>query len=135
MTRKEYLDKAAGMLRHFWDRWDNILVPPLDIRVEDPTGKGVAKVYTAECYPMGDDGKCRILMSPRIREARYAVAVLGHEMIHAADDCISGHGRGFQKIAKAVGYGKGRLSLPHALKAQNRITDILHILGEEYPTA
>lgn len=58
-----------------------------------------------ECWPSWtrDDGVPHIVISQSITDALTILAVLVHELIHASDDCRSGHGPWFRAWARAVG--------------------------------
>jgi hypothetical protein len=42
-------------------------------------------------------------VSPEIGDPIEALAILVHELVHAVDDCVSGHRGPFKKLATAVG--------------------------------
>mgnify|MGYP003109789586 FL=1 len=44
-----------------------------------------------------------IFVSPVVEDSMRVLDILAHEMIHAIDDCKSGHKGTFRKIAKAIG--------------------------------
>ncbi len=58
-----------------------------------------------ECWPSRtrDDGVPHIVISQSITNELTILAVLVHELVHASDDCRSGHGPWFQGWAQAVG--------------------------------
>lgn len=57
------------------------------------------------CTPAKHGGGVQhIFVTPRLSKAADVLAVLLHELIHAADDCESSHGGAFRKAHKAVGF-------------------------------
>lgn len=49
---------------------------------------------------MDKDGINQIFISPVLDEPMTVLETLAHELVHAIDDCKSGHGAEFQKISK-----------------------------------
>ena len=49
------------------------------------------------------DGRAQIFIDPRVNDSSVAIETLVHELVHAADDCKSGHRGRFCKIGAAVG--------------------------------
>ena len=49
------------------------------------------------------DGRAQLFIDPRVNDAAKALHVLVHELVHAADDCKSGHRGRFRVIGAAVG--------------------------------
>lgn len=65
-------------------------------------------------------GVQHIFITPRLSKASDVLHVLLHELVHAADDCASQHGRPFAKAVKALGLeGKPTATVPgKALRAE-----------------
>lgn len=85
------------------------------------------------CFPTAaGDGIPHVFISPTLTDPVTVLAVLTHELIHAADDCKSKHGGAFRKWATAVGLeGKMTATVPgDALR--NMLTEMAAELGE-YP--
>ncbi|WP_343955567.1 hypothetical protein, partial [Nonomuraea longicatena] len=78
------------------------------------------------------DGVNHIFISPEIEETWRVLAVLMHELIHAGDDCASGHKGTFARVAKALGF-KGKMTTTDPNEAL--IKDLKIIADElgEYP--
>jgi len=82
---------------------------PADVRVSCslPSRRafGKRKRTIGQCYPRScSSAKVNeVFVSPTIDESIQVLATLVHELCHAIDDCKSGHGKDFVKIARAVG--------------------------------
>ena len=48
-------------------------------------------------------GLNEIFISPLIDDSDEVLGIIFHELVHAVDDCKSGHGKAFKKIAIAIG--------------------------------
>lgn len=103
-------------------------VPPLRISVGWPGGRSNRNRTIGQCWTTGSsaDGVNQIFLSP-IRgedDTQNVLGTLAHEMIHAIDDCESGHRGEFAKIAKGVGF------LPKLTSSDNRSDDLNAVLDE-----
>lgn len=101
-------------------------MPPLRVSVGWPGGRAKKNVI-GQCWPStaAEDGIAQIFMSP-VRGEDSTVDVLGtllHEMIHAADDCNSGHRGKFARVAKALGF------IPKLTSSDNRTEDLTERLA------
>lgn len=97
-------------------------VPPIRVSVGWPGGRSNRNTTVGQCWSTEScsDGVSQIFMSPLRGEER-TVDVLGtllHEMIHAIDDCKSGHRGDFARIAKAVGF------IPKLTSSDNRSEEL-----------
>lgn len=82
-------------------------IPPVYLSVGFSTDgyKPTAKKNTigvCHAQSMTVDGVNEIFISPIVYEPVEVLSLLVHELIHAIDDCKSGHGEGFQKISCAL---------------------------------
>lgn len=64
-------------------------------------GKVIGQCFKREA---AEDEVNHLFVSPTIDNTEQVVAVLAHELLHACDDCQSGHRGTFAKWAKAVGF-------------------------------
>jgi hypothetical protein len=55
--------------------------------------------------------------------------IFGHELLHAADDCNSRHGKAFTALSERVGYSGGKYSSAQTDEAKRRLTAIARKLG------
>lgn len=86
------------------------------------------------CFPTAatNGGVSHLFVSPMIEDAVKVLEVLVHELIHASDDCKSGHNGHFAKCARAVGL-EGKLTATHAGEdLRTVLADIAKELGA-YP--
>jgi hypothetical protein len=110
-----WLNEAVELLRpSFSDAGYEI--PPVHLSVgfsTDGYNPKAKKNTIAICYArrMNVDGINEIYISPIIYEPVDVLGILVHELVHAVDDCKSGHGEPFQKIAAALKCGDN-LSVP-----------------------
>lgn len=86
-------------------------LPPVKVAIGFPSAKGVSKKRRTlgQCWSReaSDDGLNQIFLNPTLASAEQIVDVLAHELVHAVDDCKSGHKGAFWKICKAVGLTVG----------------------------
>lgn len=64
--------------------------------------------HQGECLSSGwtCDGTIIITVTPLVKRAIDALTVLGHELVHAIDNCENQHKKKFMEIAKALGFGR-----------------------------
>lgn len=73
------------------------------------------------------DGVNHIFISPEIEETWRVLATLMHELIHAGDDCASGHKGTFARVAKALGF-EGKMTTTDPNEA---LIEDLKIIADE----
>lgn len=102
-NRETWLNRATHALRPTFRE----LALPLhkDVRVSVGFPLGGFEKIAGQCFKreVSKDRHNEIFVSPLIDDAREALAVLVHELLHAADNCASGHDRTFTKRARALG--------------------------------
>ena len=67
------------------------------------TGKRSRHVGQCWSRSASDRAVNQIFISPVLHEPVAVLDILVHELVHAVDDCHSGHGKNFRRIAMAVG--------------------------------
>lgn len=75
-------------------------------------------------------GYNEIFINPSIDDSLLVLETLTHELVHAVDDCKSGHKGAFARIARAIGL-EGPLTATHGseeLKA--RLTEYIELFGD-----
>jgi hypothetical protein len=117
-TREDYLTEAANLLL------DDLLMPicevmgydyqrpPFRISVGFPPGaRGSKSRASAVCYPrsVSSDGVNEIFVTPEQDDPIKVLGDVAHELIHAIDDCKSGHRNFFAAVARSVGL-EGKLT-------------------------
>jgi SprT-like family len=109
VDRDQWLAAALGYLAEEYGAALADTVGPVDLGVIRATcgwpkrerdGKVMGQCYRSAASP---DGARHIFITPRIDDPVLVLATLLHELIHAADDCVSGHRGPFVKAARTVG--------------------------------
>ena len=114
-NRETYLENATDILRKGLFKDKGYKVPKVQLSVSWATkgnrakhGQGV-KVL-GQCFPTGlcDSGINQVNITPyldgsTLKGTLRILGVLVHELVHAVDDCVSGHGAPFKRCATAVG--------------------------------
>lgn len=123
-TREAWLIRAAELLTE--ELFADEDVPALRVSVGFPGGRANRQKVVGQCWSTvsSSDGINQIFMSP-VRGAEDTLHVLGtlaHEMIHAIDNCESGHRGNFARIAKGVGF------VPKLTSADNRTSELDEVL-------
>ncbi|WVX88036.1 SprT-like protease [Arthrobacter phage TforTroy] len=135
-TREEWLVAAVEALRPMFSALTDETVPAVRVSVGWPGGNGRKNSVIGQCWStkVAADEVSQVFISPVLDDAVRVLDVLAHELIHAIDDCTSGHKGRFAKIAKALGL-EGKMTATVAgpgLKAE--LDQIAAELGE-YPHA
>lgn len=137
-TREEWLTAAVEYLNLNIFEPAGLYLPEVRVSVGWPGGGSVASQISvgAQCWTrrVAADGRNQIFVTPLISDAEMILGFLGHELIHAIDDCAHGHKGVFAQWMRRVGYeGKMTHSEPgEALAAKFAMIAIA--LGE-YPHA
>lgn len=109
--REDWLQRA---IKEIAKRWATMGVKvPADVAVSCGwPGGGSARKRIGECWSRAasEQKVNQVFISPLLGDPIKALDVLGHELIHAADDCESGHGHEFTRLSKLVGYTGGKHS-------------------------
>ena len=134
-TREEWLVAAVAALTPLFEELGET-VPAVRVSVGWPGGNGRKNSVIGQCWATGAsaDKVAQLFISPVLDDAVRVLDVLTHELVHAVDDCQSGHKGRFAKIAKALGL-EGKMTATVAgedLKA--KLEGIVGELGE-YPHA
>lgn len=108
----------------------------LRVSVGWPGGRGNKSSVIGQCWASAAaaDKVAQLFISPKLDDAVRVLDVLAHELVHAADDCQSGHKGRFAKWARAIGL-EGKLT---ATVAGEELTATLSAIAEElgaYPHA
>ena len=103
-TREEWLLAAAAELSTIFESVGETL-PAIRVSVGWPGGRGKKGNVIGQCWAASaaTDNVAQIFVSPTLDDAHRVLDVLAHELVHAVDDCQSGHKGRFAKIAKAIG--------------------------------
>jgi len=115
-TREQYLTEAANLIL------DDVIMPVVEAKGFDyqrPTfrisvgfpkhsrgGKAIAVCFSRAA---SSDGVNEIFVNPEIDDPIRVLDCTAHELIHAVDDCQSGHRNFFAKVARGIGL-EGKLT-------------------------
>lgn len=107
-NREAWLQQAAGVMRGWLEEVPEVEVPPVWVSIGFPGGRSKSSTTVGQCWSRGAsaDGVNHIFISP-VRGSDQSVEALStllHELVHAADDCQSGHTKNFIRIARALGF-------------------------------
>jgi len=108
-ARDAWLRRAADAIRARFSEMGVEVPPDVHVSCGWRTG-GLSRRRIGECWPRGRSPKAvnLVFISPLLGKVRDILDTLGHELLHAADDCRSGHGRVFAENARLVGYTIGK---------------------------
>ena len=137
LNREDWLERAA---RHLSDLLEEVpeveSVPMVRVSVGWPGGRGKKSTTIGQCWATktASDGVPQVFVSPVLSDGLRVLDVLLHELVHAWDDCKSGHKGPFRRVAQAVGL-EGRMTATTASESLvERLKGILELLGD-YPHA
>jgi len=114
LSRENYLIQATDIMRKSLFKPKGYKVPKVELSISWATRgnrnrKGDAKTL-GQCFPkqMHAGGINQIVITPNydgstIKGSLDILGTLVHELVHAVDNCVSGHGQAFKKCALAVG--------------------------------
>jgi hypothetical protein len=131
-TREEWLVAAVEALTPLFAEVGKT-VPTVRVSCGFPGG-GSARKRIGECWSTktAKDKIANVFISPVLDDPTVVLSTLTHELVHAVDDCASGHKGEFRKIATAVGLA-GKMTATHAGEVlQARLVEIANELGA-YP--
>ncbi len=139
MTREDYLYKAMIMLndRVFTPVGHKINIDITKVSCSLVSGGSASQKKTlGQCWARSSSnaGYNEIQISTTVDDSFVAVDTLAHELVHAVDNCQSGHAKGFKDIALAVGLD-GSTKMTTACAGEEltvKINAIIQELGE-YP--
>jgi hypothetical protein len=131
--REAWLNRATVILRKKWAKLD--VAVPADVQLSCGfPGGGSPRRRIGECWPRSRSAHKvnQIFVSPVLGDAMTALDVLGHELLHAVDDCASMHGHVFSKNSRRVGYSGGKRSAAESPSTLKLLASINKRLGA-YP--
>jgi len=133
LHREQWLTQATIIIRTAWAKLG--VDVPADVKMACGfPGGGSPRRRIGECWPRARSaaGVNEVMISPVLDQPLVVLDVLGHELLHAVDDCKSGHGAAFTKASKVVGYTGGKHSKVERADAHALMAAILAKLGA-YP--
>lgn len=132
-TREAWLNRAVEALREHVFIPAGEHVPPVRVSVGWP--KGGRKVI-GQCWKTdaAEDEVSQVFISPVLKDMAEVLETLVHELVHAVDNCESGHRGEFKRIAVEVGL-EGKMTATHAgAELLATLMEVAEELGE-YPHA
>lgn len=134
-TREAWLIAATELLGELFAEID-IEVPEVRVSCGWPSvsARSASRKRIGECWKTvaTEDGVAQIFVSPVLGKTIEVLETLAHELVHAVDDCESGHQGAFAKTARRIGL-EGKMTSTHAGPGLlERFEPILERLGE-YP--
>lgn len=135
-TREEWLVAAVEALRPLFSALTDETLPAVRVSVGWPGGNGRKNSVIGQCWStkVAADNVAQLFISPVLGDAVRVLDVLAHELIHAIDDCESGHKGRFAKIAKALGLTGKMTATVAGPELEAELRKIADELGE-YPHA
>lgn len=130
-NREGWLNRAVRVLEPMLAQVGAVVDPNM---IAVSVGFGPRSRALGTCFPQhaSDNPVSQLFISPVESDAVKILATLTHELIHASDDCASGHQGHFAKCARAVGL-EGKLTATHAGDSlAESLKDVAAQLGE-YP--
>lgn len=105
-TREQWLEAAVKEVSKSIFAPKNIEVPTVRVSVGWPGGRGKKQGVVGQCFASfsATDKVAQIFVSPAVDKTQNVLATLTHELVHAVDDCKSGHKKDFIKIAREIGF-------------------------------
>lgn len=134
-TRESWLESAVDIFR---PRFIEVGLPlPAKIHVSVGFAYGAKREngkVLGQCWARAasDDGVNHLFISPEIGDTFDVLETLLHELIHAADDCVSGHKGEFAKAATRLGLLAPMTFTPASPEVQAELLLIAVELGD-YP--
>jgi len=103
INREQWLMHAVAHLIPIFERSGHV-VPVVKVSVGFPS-TGARGRHLGQCWSTKSavDGINQIFIAPHLQTPFDFLDTLVHELVHAVDDCQSGHGENFKKIALDVG--------------------------------
>lgn len=135
VNREAWLTAAVAALRPIFGEAGVELPATVNVSCGFPGGKSIHKVI-GQCWSTAAsaDGAAQVFVSPMLSDVVDVLAVLVHELIHAWDDCKSGHKGAFAKAAKRVGLTGKMTATVAGDELRERLAAIADELGA-YPHA
>jgi hypothetical protein len=101
--REDWLIRAVAHLELIFQR-SGYQIPRVKVSIGFPS-TGAKGRHLGQCWgsKASEDGINQIFIAPNQSDPLEVLDTLTHELVHAVDDCKSGHGEGFKKIATDVG--------------------------------
>lgn len=136
-TREDWLMRAVDLLAPVFRAVGAPLAVNVRVACGFMGGKGAARSHAiGQCWhpACSADGTAEIFIHPALSDAAQVLAVLVHELVHAAVGNEAGHGPAFRRVAVALGLA-GKMTATVAGPALQAALDRLAGVLGAYPHA
>ena len=132
-SRESWLMEAVEQIKPIFERM-GYQVPLVKVSVGFPS-TGSKGRHLGQCWSTrsSDDGVNQIFIAPHLPTPIEVLDTLVHELVHAVDDCQSGHGENFKRIAKDIGLkgpmrsaGADEFLMQDLIKISNQLGNFPH---------
>jgi hypothetical protein len=134
LTREQWLEQASEFImadRVYGIGWEvrENLKYKVTIGYAPNTKTGSKRIGACAASHVSEEGYNEIFISPEINDSQLVLATLLHELIHAIDDCQSGHGAPFRAMMRAFGLEGKPTATTATEECQRYFAGIIAILG------
>jgi hypothetical protein len=135
-NRETWLSNAVSDLSAAIKAGSGLSVPNVRVSCGFPYGKRGSKKFLGQCWAASSatDNKPQIFISPLIDDTETVLAVLAHELCHAAVGAEKGHDPDFNRAARGVGFHKPFRQIHYGSGLKSTLTHVADKLGP-YPHA
>lgn len=138
MTREEYLTRAITVMRPWFAKAGAAIPDKIRVAVGFPSKRALSvkrrRVGECWCPSASKDGANEVFISPFLGNGVEALAVLVHELTHAAVGIHVGHKGAFRKTAVAVGLTGKMTATSPSPELMERLNALAAKIGD-YPHA
>lgn len=135
--REAWLTEASNLILDdiIMDECEGYARPNFRISIGFPKhsrgGKAIAVCFRKEA---STDGVNEIFINPEIDSPVDVLESVAHELIHAVDNCESGHRNFFARVARAIGL-EGKLTATYAGEQLKGVLESYSVLLGQFPHA
>jgi hypothetical protein len=131
--RERWLQRAISRYIRQWAKLGVAIPQDVQVTCGFPGG-GSPHKRIGECWPRSRSvkGVNEIFISPILEDTALVLNVLGHELVHAVDNCQHKHGPVFSRLCAKVGYSGGKNAQCEAKSALEFQSAVAKSLGD-YP--
>jgi len=103
VNREQWLNAAVAQITPIFQN-RGYKIPTVKVSVGFPSTGGKGR-HLGQCWASksAEDNINQIFIAPHLKTPLDYLDTLVHELVHAVDNCESGHGEGFKKIAIDIG--------------------------------
>ena len=132
ISRQAWLEAAVMRATHEFKK-HGYAVPEVRISCGFPsTGSRSNRIGECWATKICSGGLNEIFISPLIDNSDEVLGIIFHELVHAVDDCKSGHGKAFKTIATKIGLTGKMIHAHPGEELSKQVKQMASELGE-YP--